>query len=327
MKKNLKTVKTGVVFGLILISMFAVFVSTASAGPLKADVSLTIVPNSEDTRQQVIPASGFISIHLDISYTMYGTGAMFIDSSLLKNERLTIQFEIVEKPEWCVATFLPSTIDAEIKKSGTGLQTILQVSGSENAPAFTPGSVKVRAVTQPIDGLGLSIRKSTKEEIITFNIGYSPSISIDHMTTMNIGPMDTATFPIKIENLGNAPTEVTCQVLKQPDGWVVSCTSVVLLNSKMLAGEGTSTSGTVYLQVRPPIGFGYHYDEEVIQVRLTPSADRHPELLGKEYTLDFTVRSVGFSTFGMEIVLPVVLLIILLIVVIILTIKKKILRR
>ena len=169
--------------------------------------------------------------------------------------------------------------------------------------------------------ISLNINESKK---IRFKISLSGVQAQDLTGAMRIMVEEVEYgFPIKIENLGNAPTEVTAQVLNQPDGWVVSCTSVVLINSKMLAGEGGSTSGTVYLQVRPPIGFGYHYDEEVIQVKLTPSADRHPELLGKEYTLDFTVRSVGFSTFGIEIVLPVVLLIVLLIIVIIMMVKRR----
>ncbi len=45
MNKNLKTVKTGMILGLVLISMFAVFVPSASAGFIPVDASLIIVPN------------------------------------------------------------------------------------------------------------------------------------------------------------------------------------------------------------------------------------------------------------------------------------------
>jgi len=322
MKKNLKTVETGIILGLVLFSMFAVFTPKVSAGPIKVDASLTIVANSEDTRQMVIPASGFINIRLAISYTLYGAGSNFITQSLLSTDKLTIQFDVVDKPEWCVATFQPSTLDAELKKSVTGLETILQISGSENAPAFTPGSIKIKAYTKPINGLLFAVRESTKEEIITFNIGYSSSISIDYNPSMNIGPMDTADFGIKIENLGNAPTEVTCEILNPPAGWTVSSGAFVLLNSKMLGQEGATK--TIYLEITPPFGFGYHYDEQSIQVKLTPSADRHPELVGNAYILTFKVRSIGFSTYGLEIILIAALIVIALISIIILVYRKKI---
>ena len=42
MKKNLKTVKTGIIFGLVLISMIAVFSPNASAGLITVDSALQL---------------------------------------------------------------------------------------------------------------------------------------------------------------------------------------------------------------------------------------------------------------------------------------------
>ena len=125
---------------------------------------------------------------------------------------------------------------------------------------------------------------------------------------MEIGPMDTAEFQIDITNLGNANTEVLCQVLDAPDGWSANIITNVVLGSKILGSTG-DTIQTIYFKIKPPYGFGYHNDRQQISVKLTPSYLWDPTLEGKEYQIDFVVQSRGFSTPGFELPLMAVALI------------------
>jgi hypothetical protein len=106
--------------------------------------------------------------------------------------------------------------------------------------------------------------------------------------------MDTATFPIVIQNLGNARTLVLLDVVNVPKDWAAIVTSQVTLD------EGPGSTATAYLVVKPPKGFGYHYDEQTIKITMQPVKADQPTKVGSIYTEAFLIQSRGFSTPGFE---------------------------
>jgi hypothetical protein len=121
--------------------------------------------------------------------------------------------------------------------------------------------------------------------------------------------MDTAIFPILIENLGNARTVVLLNVVSVPKDWNAIITSQVTLE------EGAGSTATAYLVIKPPKGFGYHYDEQTIKISMQPVKADDYSKKGEITYESFLVQSRGFSTPGFDAIafigaLAVVLLII-----------------
>jgi len=104
-------------------------------------------------------------------------------------------------------------------------------------------------------------------------------------------------FPIDIQNLGNARTVVLLTVVSTPLGWAAIITDQVTLE------EGTGSIATAYLTIKPPKGFGYHYDEESITISMQPVKADDYSKKGEITTATFLVQSRGFSTPGFEVIL------------------------
>ena len=83
-----------------------------------------------------------------------------------------------------------------------------------------------------------------------------------------INPLETTTFNIEIENLGNAKTIVTSNILNVTIGWTVTITNETILKTATI---GENPKKTISLTVKPPFEFGYHNEREVIQVSIIPS--------------------------------------------------------
>lgn len=295
MVKKFRTIKTGIIFGLLLFSLFAVFTPNASA--IKINSALKVEFDEEDIKQKVMPAAGYITIGLDVFYQYYGVGASWIaETSLLKDIPAQVDLKVVYAPEWCTATVTPPllTLSAGTSFSDPARAAII-ISVNENAPAFVQEKVIIAAHSTKVSGVLFSIEEKTIEVDIPFEVDYSPAISFTTSkgNFMEIGPLDTAEFEIEIENLANAPTEVTCEILNAPEGWSPNIVSTVLLSSRVLGEEGTAK--TVHFKIKPPHGFGLHDESQYFQVKLTSYYYRDPSLVGKEYILTFNVQSRGFS--------------------------------
>ena len=312
MLKKSRTVKTGIIFGILLFSLFAVFASNASARVIGLNSALKVEFDEDDVKQKVKPAAGSIVIGIDVFYQYYGIGASLVAQySLLRGIPAQVDLKIVEEPEWCTATVTPPVLTLT---SGTTFsdpaRATLIISVNENAPALLQDKVIIAAHSTRISGILFTLKEQTLEVDIPFEVDYSPAISF---TTpkgnfMQVGPLDTADFEIEIENLANGPTEVTCEILNAPEGWSPNIVSTVLLSSKALGSEDTTK--TVHLKIKPPYDFGLHNKIQSIQVKLTSNYYRDPLLVGKEYVLTFNVQSTGFSPgIGFEIPVIVVVLI------------------
>ena len=182
----------------------------------------------------------------------------------------------------------------------------------ENAPAFGAGYVKITASVPKIGAIDGYSQVFTLE----FSPAYLPMINaqLPEGNSKSIGPMDTAVFPITVENMGNARTTVFFKIDNVPEGWIAVVTDDITLD------EGKGSTGTVYLTIKPPKGFGYHNDDRSIIVTMTPARAEELRNQGESKTVTVIIESRGFSTPGFESLLFIGAL---LAVVLILKLKKK----
>jgi hypothetical protein len=293
MTKRFKTVKASILTGIILISVIFAVAPTTSAGLfLNLQSSVTVSWNStEITQKPLVPRGGARTIDLDITHTV---NKGLLGGAILQayaGKMITIKIEIIKTETWATASLSQGTVTATIGSEQT-LHTSLTLAVEENAPALSVGVVQLRATALKA---GL-IQGFVQDFSLYFQPDYKPLIqpTLPDANTKQIGPMDTATFRIDIQNLGNARTLVKLAVLVVPEGWTAIVTDEIVLE------EGVGSTNTAYLVVKPPKGFGYHYDEETIVVSMQPVKADEPTKVGAITKASFLVESRGFSTPGFD---------------------------
>jgi hypothetical protein len=199
---------------------------------------------------------------------------------------------------------------------------------TEQAPAFQQGTIRISATSVALPGLLFTITEERYDYDISFEIGYWPVISYEPEkgTLMEIGPLDTADFPIKLENLGNGLTRVQIEPVDLPSGdWSVNIASSVTLASA--TAQGGASEKTVHLVIKPPYGFGFHNERETFKIRFTPYYQGgDASLVGISETLTFNVQNVGISPgigFEIPLIISVVVIIGLIIYLFRIKLRKK----
>jgi len=293
MTKRFKTVKTSIVTGIILISVIVAVLPTTSAGPLFNLQSVVNVSWGNETQKPVIPRGELRQLDLTVTHTVTrGALGQFL-LQLYTNTQITIDLTITETPSWCTATLSQGTIATVIiPDQSTTKTTQLSLQVADDAPAYGLGYVKIKATARKI----AVIKGYEQEFTLSFIPDYKPLIqpTLPETNSKEIGPMDTAVFPIDIANLGNARTVVLLNVVSVPKDWNAVITSQITLE------EGTGSTGTAYLVVKPPKGFGYHYDEQTIRISMQPVKADDFSKKGEINYESFLVQSRGFSTPGFE---------------------------
>jgi len=315
MTKDFRRVKTGIIMAIFLVSIFAVFAPTSSAKIWKVTPIITITAERD---QNIIPRSGVLEINISVSFTLSGLGADYVQSgSLIANSGLSIQLEVEEQYDWIDASI--NNANVEIKISDVGkpwTESSVTLTVTEKAPAFTQGKVKIIATSQSLSSVLFEIEKVEKTSEVSFEVGYWPVVTyeVPEGNFKEIGPLDTADFPIILTNLANGPTYIGIEVVKMPgDDWSVSVPSSVTLSD---SSNEEGVDSVVHLSIKPPISFGFHNERESFQIRFTPqfygSTQGRPELIGQSETIQFNVQTVGMSPgAGFEIPLIITILVIL----------------
>lgn len=312
---KLRSFKVGIVLGLLLFSMFAAFVPNASAGLIKVKPLITVT--HPPVERSIIPNSRSLIIPLNVSFTLTGLGAPFIEaSSLLKESVVEVGLTVEDLPDFIKASIGNQPVKIPIRGDSKDIkQPYVKITVTEKAPAQQIGKVTIRATSKVLHGLLFDIAEETSTFDVPFMVGYWPVVKIlPRENFKQVGPLDTANFAVDIENLGNGPTYVAIEVTKMPEGWTVSVPSSVTLGSGVYSEE-SNVKATVNLVVKPPYGFGFHNDRGTFEVQFTPYYLGMPEFSGTPEKVLFNVQSVGMSTgTGFEIPLIVTVLVIIAIV-------------
>lgn len=296
MTKRFRTTKSCFVMSVLLVSLFAAIIPTSSAGFILNMSSLVDVSwggVNETTLKPLVPLGEPGQLTLNVKYQVT-TGAFLSQTLFLlfQGRQVNINIEVIDTPEWCTATLKSNTITTTIKTQPQDMTTMLTIRIDENAPAFGAGYVQISA---SVPKIGL-IDAYTQVFTLEFTPAYLPMISaqLPEGNSKTIGPMDTASFPIVVENMGNARTTVKFTINNIPKGWIAVVTDDITLD----ASKGST--GTAYLTIKPPKDFGYHNDDESITVTMSPARAEDLSNIGESKTVTVIVESRGFSTPGFE---------------------------
>ncbi len=296
MKTSFRRVKAGIIMSIILLSICATMCTSSSAGLINIKPLISVTHNRAE--DNVIPKSGVLDINLSTSFTLTGLGATYVQtSSLLKDSSITISLELQEASDWIDASITNSPAKLKIAEPGTTWQSKLSLTVTEKAPAFTLGKVKITATSTSLRGLLFNLQETTEVFEVPFEIGYWPVVNYElkEGNFKEVGPLDTAVFPIALKNLGNGVTYIQIEPIDSlGEDWTVSIPSSVTLNSDDMLGED-GTMATVRLTIKPPYDFGFHNDRKTFKVRFTPSYLGSPNLVGQSEVITFNVQSIGVS--------------------------------
>jgi hypothetical protein len=312
MRKNLRTVKTGIIFGILLMSLFIAFVPTTSAGIVSVPPLINVTYPAQE--ENIVPNGGVLEIPLSTTFTLTGFWASFAENGILKSSVVQIELKVIEKPDWCEASISNPLAQLKIGQVDP-YQSRLTLTVNENAPAFQQGTVRISATSKITKGLFFNIGSETVEFDISFIIGYWCVVTYElpQGTLVEVGPLDTADFQIDIQNIGNGPTYVGIEILDIPkDDWSVSVASSVQLASPVYEAGGTEK--TVHLKIKPPYGFGFHNERRSFRVRFTPYYLGLTGLVGQPETITFNVQNIGMSPgagYEIPLIVSVVVIIVL----------------
>jgi hypothetical protein len=293
MTKKFQAAKVSILTGLVLISTIVALVPTTSAGPLFNLQSVINVTWGNETQQPIVPRGQLRQLDLIITHTVTRGALGKLLLQLYQNTQIIIDLQITDSSSWCTATLSQSTLSTVVMPDTINtVKTKLSLQVADDAPAFELGYVKIKATVQKI----AVIKGFEQEFTLSFQPDYKPLIkpTLPETNTKQIGPLDTATFPINIENLGNARTVVNLKIVDVPKGWVAIVTSQITLE------EGSGSIGTAYLVIKPPKGFGYHDDQQTITISMQPAQADRPSNVGVITYEQVLVQSRGFSTPGFE---------------------------
>ncbi|HHH80059.1 MAG TPA: hypothetical protein ENL13_04065 [Thermoplasmatales archaeon] len=305
MFRGSKHTKTCLILVIFLFSITSTAIQT-EAGPISRLTKLyhcepffKVEYNKTSLEEPITPLSEPREIPVRIGCMINGLFADIVADTYSSYEvPLFVNLYVEETPEWCTATVTPPLIYMPISSTWHSENATVFLTLKENAPAFEQAKIKIRIRSDSV-GKRVIIPEGNTTLDIPFRTGYIPiiSLSVPEGNYKIISPYDTARFKIDVENLGNEKTELTSYALNVPDGWTVTITSNTVLDSK---ARGGNPKKSIELDVKPPYGFGYHEDRQVIQVSITPSYYNDPTLRGEEHILSFIVLSRGFSTPGFE---------------------------
>lgn len=324
MKKNFRAIKASITLGILLISMFIVLGPAASADETNTEGGLiaynhvveVVWKNIGNATLEIKPYSAPRAYELIITHSLSKSlfgGSLY---QLFYNGR-TVNMKITIKSyptEWSTVTAFSDNIQLTLPSTPEKKEPYpysLLISLDDEAPAFERGKI-VLGIN--IESYGM-IDEYDEEITLDMTPDYAPKLNyIAEVQNKIIGPMDTASIPIKVTNIGNGESKIYFNVPNIPSGWTVLVTDQITL-----APDQTET---IYLTVKPPKGFGYHDDAHTFKVEFYPTWPADPSKRGITEQVTVSVESRGISLIGAEIIFPIIILLIVVIYLIYYFIKK-----
>jgi hypothetical protein len=310
MRKTLKTIKTALVMGILLVSVFVAFAvvfpnsNTASAADkaiaYPAYIDISISDESLARLNEPIGVEEVLSINVDIKYTVAVPKGTF-DSTLLRlwvfNSFIVfpqmIHLEIVDSPDWATVYFSSPDLQIDFEEGGATMSTTLVVVPLIDATA-EPADLLIKATAGPRG----RIEKAERFYTIPYEPGYIPLIYITvDKPTREASPRENLNFKMTIENKGNKETIVKVKIIDAPSDWAPLLSS----SSIPISAKGKEE---VTFSVVTPYNFGWHNELRSFTIEFTP--EKYPpssvKVAGTPEQVQVRVNSVGFSVPGFELV-------------------------
>jgi hypothetical protein len=254
--------------------------------------------DEEAANKPVLPVNMTIDIPIQFKYYIDGLYAKHVAYNYYSNGHCVYIYIYVENvSEWADATISPQNLMIPATVDGITDNLTLTVKINRSAHAFDKGIATIRF---DVKNMG-SVKGGDIYKDISFTAGYLPFLEIDlpQGNAMTIRPDETADFDIKLENLGNAKTNVNFTILDVPEGWSAKITQNILLGTTTI---GENIDNIVTLSVKPSYEFGYHNEEEIIKVLINPSHYKESDLVGPTYELSFIIQNKGYFVPGFEVI-------------------------
>ncbi|HID26073.1 MAG TPA: hypothetical protein EYP23_06420 [Thermoplasmata archaeon] len=314
MFRGVRYIKISFILSILLFSTLANAPQEAEAGPIlknlaklyrcepkfKVEYDKTVVQNP------ITPLDKPYEIPIEISCVINGLLADIVAE--VYDDKFFVDLYVDSAPEWCIATVDPPLIEIPISSEWITTNATVSLTIKENAPAFEEGILQVRVKSRSIGMQQTIIPEGNISLEIPFTVGYIPilGINVTNGYYRVIDPYETAFFEITISNLGNGKTEVSSEITQLPEGWTAEIPSNIILGSRII---GDNPEKTIQLVVKPSYSFGYHEEQGVVKISLTPYSLKNTSLKGEPYMLSFIVQNRGFSLPGFEGVLALFALI------------------
>jgi len=313
MKKNFRSVRASIAFGILLISVFMVLVPTYSADETEAEGGLIAYnhvvevtwANIGNATLEIKPYSAPRAYEIEITHSL--SKSLFgrtLYQLFYSGRTVDMTVTIKSYPtEWSTVTAFSDVIQLtlpDIPERRNDYDYSLLISLDDDAPAFERGKI---ALGINIEAYGM-IDEYNQEITLDMTPDYAPKLNyIADVQSKIIGPMDTATIPIQVTNIGNGESKIYFNVPDIPSGWTALVTDQITL-----APDQTET---IYLTIKPPKGFGYHDDAHTFKVEFYPTWPIDPTKKGITEQVTVSIESRGISIIGGEIVFPIIILIII----------------
>ena len=280
-----------------------------------------IIIESEPFEEHAIPNSGVIIGELKVYFKLTGIIGHYVEtSSSLRGTTIGIHLEVEETEPWINANLKDDLVQMRIGDD-TPYSTSVQITVTEQAPAFKQGKVKVKATSPEISGLFFTRVKEGEVMVdIPFIVGYWPVLSSEiEKSFMEISPLKVTNIPIKLGNIGNGPTYVMIEIVDKPEKWNFTYPTSLVLGSPALGQENEKE---VEIQVRPP----KYFSRENINILITHHYHGRPDLQGKPTNLHIVLQNDGSlkeKEEGLDITLLIIIVVAIVIIIHILIFLKR----
>ncbi len=297
-------------FLLILLLISTVFTAnTLAKDPvIKLKQQVSLYWDSSDSDDPIIPRDELKELNVTFDYS-FNHGLSFSEGMYLNYvnykdlgftvsgkypdgyySKAKIELDIIDSPSWCHATFRHPQAVANLSPSFIN-KIPLYIILDEDAPAYEQGYLLVEAFIRSPPAINY-ISSYKKEFNLTFTTSFYPVIDVNlpDVNVKEIGPQESAEFPLEISNIGNDKTIVNIKVDSLPDGWAATVTDSLLLEKE--------SSKKAQLSVKPPRDFGYKNEVGIVRLKLTPTRAYDMSEEGDDLTISFLIKSKGFSVEG-----------------------------
>jgi len=280
MKRNLKSAKSTLIIGLLLISMCTGFISTSTGLIFNLQSVVSVSWEGSETEKPIEIDDMVTSLDLKIDYivTRGSFGRRILASY---SDRIAyVYLEVIDCSHWISASLQTDTFPMEVtdKEQPAGHATLL-LQTEEPAPAYEQGYVIIRAYVRRI---GLINRD---EKTFTINIfsGYKPNIefNLPGGSFYTITPSEATEIPIEFTNFGNAKTIVSIEVENASESFDITTSEVIV--------DFPNGNQTIYLVIMADNNF----EEEKVTLKITPALADNPEEKGEPKFLNLFIKNDG----------------------------------
>jgi len=306
MTKHLRTVKASIIIGILLVSVLIAFSAPVSAAREPAvtfnsyiDIEYDVSPLNQPLEIDVA-----VTIPITIKYWTDLPPLEFIPGILWQlkffilfrktlGPMQAINLELSNTPEWANIYLTSPLILTNIPFNGEEpmeIDTNLVISPRVEAPAESY-SIGITATSDPIFRLnGFSIF-----EEIPFTPSFVPTIQISPQNPIRtVGPHESISFSIDVENLGNKITRVTPDLIGIDDKWTPT------INPPNYEIPPKSKS-TFTFSVISPFDFGWHNEYGSFEIEfLSEVYPYQSSAATNTESIYLVVNNYGFSTPGFE---------------------------